>query len=106
MGSIERHHIKVSEATCGDVIGFSVKNVSATEVQRGHVVGDDLNPASECQSFVAFIVVMKVPNSIEKGYQAVCDVHTAHIAVKFAELLQKVDRLTGQILEENPKALK
>ena len=87
MGSIERHHSRVSEATCGDIIGFSAKNVSATEVQKGHVVGDDLNPASECQSFVAFIVVMKVLYSIVKGYQAVCDVHTAHIAVKFTELL-------------------
>jgi elongation factor 1-alpha len=34
------------------------------------------------------------------------DCHTAHIACKFAELKQKVDRRTGAVLEEEPKFVK
>lgn len=34
------------------------------------------------------------------------DCHTAHIACKFAELISKVDRRTGKVLEEAPKFIK
>ena len=34
------------------------------------------------------------------------DCHTAHIACKFAELLEKVDRRTGKEIESKPKCLK
>ena len=34
------------------------------------------------------------------------DCHTAHIACKFAELLEKVDRRTGKSIEEAPKFVK
>merc|ERR1719244_1586086 len=34
------------------------------------------------------------------------DCHTAHIACKFAELKQKIDRRSGKVLEENPKMVK
>ena len=34
------------------------------------------------------------------------DCHTAHIACKFAELKEKIDRRSGKKLEDNPKALK
>ena len=34
------------------------------------------------------------------------DCHTAHIACKFAELLEKIDRRTGKKLEDNPKMIK
>ena len=34
------------------------------------------------------------------------DCHTAHIACKFADLLEKVDRRTGKSIEEAPKFLK
>jgi len=36
----------------------------------------------------------------------VLDCHTAHIACKFQELLEKVDRRSGQKMEDNPKAVK
>ena len=32
--------------------------------------------------------------------------HTAHIACKFAELLEKIDRRSGKKLEDNPKMIK
>lgn len=34
------------------------------------------------------------------------DCHTAHIACKFAELISKIDRRTGKVIEEAPKFLK
>ena len=34
------------------------------------------------------------------------DCHTAHIACKFSELLEKVDRRTGKQIEDKPKGLK
>lgn len=34
------------------------------------------------------------------------DCHTAHIACKFSELKEKIDRRSGKKLEDNPKALK
>ena len=34
------------------------------------------------------------------------DCHTAHIACKFAELLEKIDRRTSKKIEDNPKMVK
>jgi elongation factor 1-alpha len=46
------------------------------------------------------------PGQIQKGYCPVLDCHTAHIACKFEELKQKVDRRTGAVIEEEPKFVK
>lgn len=34
------------------------------------------------------------------------DCHTAHIACKFNELLEKIDRRSGKKIEDNPKSVK
>jgi elongation factor 1-alpha len=34
------------------------------------------------------------------------DCHTSHIAVKFEEILSKIDRRTGKVVEELPKYVK
>ena len=39
---------------------------------------------------------MNHPGQIAQGYCPVLDCHTAHIACKFAELKEKVDRRTGK----------
>jgi elongation factor 1-alpha len=36
----------------------------------------------------------------------VLDCHTAHIACKFSEILEKIDRRTGKSVENNPKFIK
>jgi elongation factor 1-alpha len=46
------------------------------------------------------------PGQINAGYTPVLDCHTAHIACKFAELHEKIDRRSGKVLEEEPKFLK
>ena len=49
---------------------------------------------------------MNHPGEIQPGYTPVLDCHTAHIACKFAEFLEKVDRRSGKSLEPNPKSVK
>lgn len=49
---------------------------------------------------------MNHPGQISQGYAPVLDCHTAHIACKFSELKEKIDRRSGKKLEDNPKALK
>ena len=49
---------------------------------------------------------MNHPGQIHNGYSPVLDCHTAHIACKFNEIKQKLDRRSGKALEENPKFIK
>merc|ERR1712132_1674 len=46
------------------------------------------------------------PGQVSNGYSPVLDCHTAHIACKFAEIKEKVDRRTGKSVEDNPKFIK
>jgi len=105
--SIEMHHEALEEAGPGDNVGFNVKNISVKELKRGFVASDIKNdPAQEAASFVAQVIVLNHPGQIGAGYAPVLDCHTAHIACKFAELLEKVDRRSGKTIEEAPKFLK
>ncbi|EFE41560.1 hypothetical protein TRV_03702 [Trichophyton verrucosum HKI 0517] len=105
--SVEMHHQQLAQGVPGDNVGFNVKNVSVKEVRRGNVAGDSKNdPPSGCASFNAQVIVLNHPGQIGAGYAPVLDCHTAHIACKFAELLEKIDRRTGKSVEANPKFVK
>lgn len=52
------------------------------------------------------VIILNHPGQISTGYAPVLDCHTAHIACKFAELKEKIDRRSGKKLEDNPKFLK
>jgi len=105
--SIEMHHEALLEAVPGDNVGFNVKNISVKDVRRGMVCGDVKNdPPKEAGSFNAQVIIMNHPGEIHNGYTPVMDCHTAHIAVKFAEMLSKIDRRTGKEMEANPKIIK
>ncbi|XP_059205176.1 elongation factor 1-alpha-like [Centropristis striata] len=105
--SVEMHHEALPEALPGDNVGFNIKNVSVKEIRRGHVAGNSKNdPPKGAQDFNAQVIILNHPGEIHAGYAPVLDCHTAHIACKFSELIEKVDRRSGKKLEDAPKMVK
>jgi elongation factor 1-alpha len=105
--SIEMHHEQLQEAVPGDNVGFNVKNVSVKDIRRGNVAGDSKNdPPQEVENFTAQVIILNHPGQIHAGYAPVLDCHTAHIACKFAELISKIDKRNGKVIEDNPKHVK
>lgn len=105
--SVEMHHESLPEALPGDNVGFNVKNVSVKDIKRGYVASDSKNkPAGATKEFCAQVIVLNHPGQICNGYSPVLDCHTAHIACKFHEIKEKVDRRSGKSLENNPKFIK
>jgi len=105
--SIEIFHSDRQEAIAGDLIGFKLKNVSVSDVERGMVACDSVqNPCMPVVKFVAQIIILNHPGQIRAGYTPFFFSHTSSFSAKFTKLLQKVDKRTGQVLEENPKGLK
>jgi len=105
--SVEMHHEQLTEAVPGDNVGFNVKNISVKDIRRGNVAGDSKNdPPKGCENFTAQVIILNHPGQISNGYAPVVDCHTAHIACKFNEIKEKIDRRSGKKLEDNPKAVK
>lgn len=105
--SVEMHHTALDEALPGDNVGFNVKNVSVKDIRRGNVCGDSKDdPPFETKEFKAQVIILNHPGQIQAGYAPVIDCHTAHIACKFRELLEKIDRRSGKKLEDNPAHVK
>lgn len=105
--SVEMHHESLPEAVPGDNVGFNIKNVSVKEIRRGYVAGDSKNdPPKAADTFNAQVIILNHPGQINEGYAPVLDCHTAHIACKFKELIEKIDRRSGKKLEDNPKFVK
>lgn len=105
--SVEMHHESMLEALPGDNVGFNVKNVSVKDIKRGYVAGDSKNdPPKQAETFTAQVIILNHPGQIHAGYAPVLDCHTAHIACKFLELKEKIDRRSGKKLEDAPKAVK
>lgn len=105
--SVEMHHEALAEAFPGDNVGFNVKSISVKELRRGYVAGDSKNdPPKAAENFIAQVIVLNHPGTISVGYSPVLDCHTAHIACRFDEIQQRMDRRSGKTLEENPKSVK
>jgi len=105
--SVEMHHEQLVEAVPGDNVGFNIKNVSVKDIRRGNVCGDSKNdPPKACANFTAQVIILNHPGQISNGYAPVLDCHTAHIACKFNEIKEKIDRRSGKKLEDNPKFVK
>mgnify|MGYP001429170258 FL=1 len=104
---VEMHHEKLEQAMPGDNVGFNIKNVSVKDIKRGYVASNNKDhPAKETESFTSQVIIMNHPGQISNGYAPVLDCHTAHIACKFKNITQKIDRRTGKVMEENPKFIK
>jgi elongation factor 1-alpha len=105
--SVEMHHESLEEAFPGDNVGFNIKNISVKELRRGMVAGDTKNdPPKGTDNFIAQVIIMNHPGQIGNGYAPVIDCHTAHVACRFDEITQKIDKRSGQVTEENPKFIK
>ena len=105
--SVEMHHEQVPEAIPGDNVGFNVKGLSVKDIKRGFVASDAKNvPAADTEWFKAQVIVMNHPGQIMNGYAPVLDCHTSHIACKFTEIENKMDKRTGKVTEEFPKSIK
>merc|ERR1711957_486573 len=105
--SVEMHHESLQVAGPGDNVGFNVKNVSVKDIRRGNVASDSKNdPAKEAKTFTAQVIIMEHPGQISNGYTPVLDCHTAHIACKFLDITEKIDRRTNKKTEDNPKFVK
>jgi len=105
--SVEMHHDSLEEAFPGDNVGFNIRNISTKDIRRGFVASDAANqPAVETEKFLAQVIVMNHPGQIAAGYTPVLDCHTSHIAARFNALQQKIDRRSGNVIEEEPKFIK
>ena len=104
--SIETHHVRVPRAEPGDNIGFNIRGISKTDVRRGDVAGLPSNPPTVAKEFIGRIIVILHPTAIAAGYTPVLHYHTGQIAVRFVELIRKLDPRTGQTVEEKPAFLK
>jgi len=107
--SIEMHHEAMQEALPGDNIGFNVRGVGKNDIKRGDVAGHTNNPPTVVRpkdTFKAQIIVLNHPTAITVGYTPVLHAHTLQVAVKFEQLLAKLDPRTGNVVEENPQFIK
>ena len=107
--SIEMHHEPLQEALPGDNIGFNVRGVGKNDIKRGDVAGHANNPPTVVRpkdTFKAQIIVLNHPTAITVGYTPVLHAHTTQIAVRFEQILAKLDPRTGNIVEENPQFIK
>ena len=104
--SIETHHVAVQKAEPGDNIGFNVRGISKGDIRRGDVAGHVTNPPTVAKEFIGQIIVILHPTAIAAGYTPVLHFHTGQVAVKFVELIKKIDPRTGQTIEEKPAFLK
>merc|ERR1712048_184547 len=105
--SVEMHHESLPEAVPGDNVGFNVKGISVKDIKRGNVASNSKeDPAREAEFFEAQVIVLNHPGEIQKGYTPVLDCHTAHIACRFNEMLTKIDRRSGKVIEESPAKIK
>ncbi|PCN49844.1 translation elongation factor EF-1 subunit alpha [Candidatus Geothermarchaeota archaeon ex4572_27] len=104
--SIETHHTRIEKAEPGDNIGFNVRGIARHEIRRGDVAGHPDKPPTVTQEFVGRIFVLYHPTSIAVGYTPVLHIHTATVACRFDEILQKIDPRTGSVIEEKPSFIK
>src|SRR4030043_595211 len=104
--SIEMHHTQIPMAEPGDNIGMNVRGISKTDVHRGDVAGPVDNPPTVAKEFIGQIIIIYHPTAIAAGYTPVLHYHTGQIAVKFTELIKKIDPRTGTVSEDHPSYLK
>ena len=104
--SIEMHHEILPQAVPGDNIGFNIRGVERQDLGRGDVAGPTDKTPTVAADYTGQIMVIQHPTAITVGYTPVIHAHTAQVACRFDEILQKLDQASGQLLEEKPDFVK
>ncbi|CAH2277077.1 elongation factor 1-alpha [Pelobates cultripes] len=104
-GTVPVGHVETGVLKPGMVVTFAPVNVT-TEVKSVEMHHDALTEAFPGDNVGFNVIIFNHPGQIGAGYAPVLDCHTAHIACKFAELKEKIDRRSGKKLEDLPKFLK
>jgi elongation factor 1-alpha len=104
--SIEMHHEILPQAVPGDNIGFNIRGVERKDLGRGDVAGPTDKPPTVAADFTGQVMVIQHPSAITVGYTPVIHTHTAQVACRFDEILQKLDQRSGQVIEEKPDFVK
>jgi len=104
--TIEMHHEQIQEAIPGDNVGFSVRGISKKDIARGDVLGTEASPPTVVTEFTAQVVVLNHPSVLAVGYTPVFHIHTAQVACQFVELLQKINPVSGEVIQEKPDFVK
>merc|ERR1712157_118094 len=104
IGTVPVGRVETGIIKPGMVVTFAPNQLS-TEVKSVEMHHKSLPPKG-AETFFSQVIVMNHPGQISAGYSPVLDCHTAHVACKFKEINQKMDRRSGKVLEENPKFVK
>ena len=104
--SIEMHHEIMPQAVPGDNIGFNIRGIERKDLGRGDVAGPTDNPPTVAEDYTGQVMVIQHPSAITVGYTPVIHTHTAQVACRFDEILQKLDQRSGQVIEEKPDFVK
>lgn len=122
--SVKKHHESIAEAYPGDQIGFNVKNLEVSDFTGGvngksttcGFVASNIkdNPARECESFEANIILRKraeniahnYPNEIKIGSEFIIHIHTASVSCKISEIISKIHIDSDKVLEENLRLIR
>ncbi|MHA1952050.1 MAG: translation elongation factor EF-1 subunit alpha [Candidatus Thorarchaeota archaeon] len=104
--SIEMHHEMMDQAVPGDNIGFNIRGIDRKDLGRGDVAGPTDKPPTVAADYTGQVMVIQHPSAITVGYTPVIHSHTAQVACRFDEILQKIDQRSGQVIEEKPDFVK
>lgn len=55
--------------------------------------------------FTAQVIVLSLPGEFKVGYEPLMRVHTAGVPCKVLQLLQRLNKQTGEVLEDDPHRL-
>ena len=103
--SIEMHHEILPQAIPGDNIGFNIRGIERQDLGRGDVAGPTDDPPTVAADYTGRVMVIQHPTAITVGYTPVIHAHTAQVACRFDEILEKFDE-RGQKVAENPDFVK
>ena len=101
---IEQNYNNILQGITGDYIGLNLK-ASFWIPKRGMVIGTKDDRPLPIDYFIGQLIVVYHPTSIQEGFTPILYCHTGRSPCKFMRLIQKIDKKTGEVTENQPKNL-